>query len=425
MFQMHDRTRRQLGMLAFVVLCLVPTAIVLAYGVAWRLPGQVGKEAGRLSSLLGLKVALQGVEYPRPGVVRYAGLELTDAETQKTVLRCQRLETEWRAQTDKQGQARPCLVLTATEPHLEAEGLSQIWRLVHEVLTCRADRSGMDARLSAGQLALQLGENPLKLVDVCGSLDARTEGTLAEIGFRLAGCEQADGVKLRIGRNRQTQPATTGFALQTGPTPLPCSLLAAVFPMLEPMGPSRFHGDLWASQTPEGWDGGLRGSFSDVDLERLLDGRLPQKIIGTVQVVVDEGRFRHGRLEQLVGSMTGGQGKVSRSLLDAAVKQLRLVRGPEISGAPPLLPYEQLRFRFALDSRGLMLRGECQEEDSGVIFVDRYGPLLGQTDWQTQPVVALVRTLMPGVDSQSIVTQETDWLLRYLPLPAGEPGGTD
>jgi len=73
-----------------------------------------------------------------------------------------------------------------------------------------------------------------------------------------------------------------------------------------------------------------------------------------------------------------------------------------------------------LDSHGLMLRGQCQAADSGVILVDRYGPLLRQTDWQTQPVVTLVRTLMPGIPTQSIVTQETDWLLRYLQLPVAE-----
>lgn len=424
MFQLHDRTRRQLGVLAFVVLCLAPTVMVLFCGVAWHLPGQAAGEADRLSALLGLKVSIEGVEYPRPGVVRYAGLVLTDAETEKTVLRCQRLETEWRTAADQQGQTHPCLVLTAVEPRLEAGGLSQVWRLVHEVLTCRADRAGIDARLSAEQLVLRLGETPLMLSDVHGALDARVEGTLADVRFRLAGGEKADQVKLRIGRDRRTQPATTGFAFQTGSTPLPCPLLAAVFPLFEPLGQSRFLGDLWANQTPEGWDGGLKGWFSEVDLERLLDGRLPQKVIGTVQVAVDEGRFRQGRLERLTGAMVGGQGKVSHLLLEAAVEQLGLARGPEIPGAEPLLPYEQLSLRFAVDSRGLVLRGQCQAEDSGVILVDRYGPLLRQTDWQTQPVVALVRTLMPRIKAQSIVTQETDWLLRYLPLPVAETART-
>lgn len=419
MFQLHDRTRRQLGLLAFVMLCLVPTVIVLASGVVWRLPHQAGREADRLSSLLGLQVSLQKVEYPRPGVIRYAGLELTDAETGKTVLRSSQLETQWHTATGKQERAHPCLILTATDPQLEADGLAQVWRLVHEVLTCRADRAGIDVRLSSAQLTLRLDDSPLKLVDVRGSLDARSEGTMADVHFRLADSEKGEGVKLRIGRNRQTEPATTGFALQTGETPLPCLALATAFPLLKPLGQSRFQGDLWGSEAPGGWSGGLRGWFSDLDLERLLDGRSPQKILGAVQVAVEEGRFEHGRIEQLTGSMVGGQGKISRSLLEAAVTHLGLARSPELPGTEPLLPYEQLRLRFTLDSRGLTLRGQCQEDDSGVIFVDRYGPLLGQTNWQSQPVVALVRTLVPSVGLESPVTKETDWLLRYLPLPEG------
>ena len=62
---------------------------------------------------------------------------------------------------------------------------------------------------------------------------------MADFHFRLAD-EKGEGVMLRIGRNRQTEPATTGFSLQTGETPLPCSALAAVFPLLRPLGQSRF-----------------------------------------------------------------------------------------------------------------------------------------------------------------------------------------
>lgn len=422
MFQVHDRTRRQLAMLAFVVLCLVPTAIVLACGVAWRLPGQVRKEADRLSVLLGLKVSLDGVEYPQPGVVRYAGLTLADGETGKAVLRCQRLETSWRTLVDKQGQERSCLMLTAKEPQLEADGLPQVWRLIQEMLTCRADRAQLDARAFASQLALNLGGKPLALVDVRGSLGTFAEGTQVDVSFRQE-TEKVEGTKIRIARDRKTQPPTTRFALQTGGTPLPCSLLAAVFPSLELLGPqSGYLGYLWAAETPQGWDGGLaKGRFLAVDLERLLEGRSPHKLRGTVQVAIDEAQFQQGRLQLLTGSMVGGQGEVSRSLVEASAEHLALLRGQDVPGAEGLLPYEQLGLWFSLDTRGLTLRGQCAPAGSGAILVDRYGPLLlSQVTDQPQSAASLVRALVPGSLAQVPATREADGLLRCLPLPGAE-----
>jgi hypothetical protein len=422
MFQVHDRTRRQLAMLAFVVLCLVPTAIVLACGVAWHLPGQVRKESDRLGVLLGLKVSLDDVEYPQPGVVRYVGLTLADGETGKAVLRCQRLETSWHKLVDKQGQERSCLMLNPQEPQLEADGLPHVWRLIREMLTCRADRAQIDARVFSSQLALNLSGKQLKLVDMRGSLGLFAEGTQVDIGFRQE-AEKTEGTKIRIARDRKTAPPTTRFALQTGGTPLPCSLLAAVFPSLELLGPqSGYLGYLWAAETPQGWDGGLaKGQFLAVDLERLLNGRSPHRIRGTVQVAIEEAQFQQGRLQLLTGSMVGGQGEVSRSLVETSVEHLALLRGQEVPGTEPLLPYEQLGLWFSLDARGLALHGQCPSAGSGAILVDRYGPLLlSQATSQPQPVASLVRALVPSSIAQVPATREADGLLRCLPLPGSE-----
>ena len=48
MFQLYDRTRRQICIAAFFAFCVAPTLIVLSCGVWRHLPWQVNREAERL-----------------------------------------------------------------------------------------------------------------------------------------------------------------------------------------------------------------------------------------------------------------------------------------------------------------------------------------------------------------------------------------
>ena len=104
MFQLHDRTRRRLTILAFCCLCVIPTILVLGWGLWRRLPGHIGAEARRLGQQLGVKVTLEGIQRLRPRTVLYKGLALIDPETGATLLKCRRLEAQWRASFNPSGE---------------------------------------------------------------------------------------------------------------------------------------------------------------------------------------------------------------------------------------------------------------------------------------------------------------------------------
>lgn len=428
MFQLHDRTRRQLCVLGFFVTCLVPTAIVLAYGVAWHLPGHARQASQRLSGVLGLKVSLQTVEHLRPGVVRYEGLQLTDTETQKVVFRCRRVEISTQTIADEKAGSRECLVLAATEPSLEAEGLKHAWRLLQDLLARRIGDPTVDVRLSADRLIFPTQAAQQAVADLRGWLRTSGEAPGADVTFRLPEAEASQRITLRIVRSTaqdagsQDRPLPGTVAIvQTGTTPLPCSLLTAVLPWTEPLLPSQFRGSFAVAETADGWEGGLEGEFQNVDLQRLFAGRFSHTLTGPAHVSIERAQFRQGRLQQATGAIVAGPGDVSRSLLDATSQQLGLVRGPDANPTRGLLPYQKLGLWFSLDDRGLTLRGLCPPQDSGVILADHYGPLVSQPEWQPQPVAALVRALVSPSDSQVPATRETDGLLRCLPLPGDEP----
>lgn len=423
MFPLYDQTRRRICLAGFVVLCLVPTAGVLAW-CAWRnRPGHVGAEARRLSRELGLAVALGGVHHPRPGVVLYQGLELADPETGQRVLRCRVLEAQWNEIPDEQRRPRSTLVLVAYQPEIEAAAWHGLEQLFGRILQRQTGRPEIHVRLRAGELTLRAGESSQTLTELQGGLQALDGGTQAQLSFRLAGVDVPEPVRIHVARNRQTTPPVTSFALDTGGSAVPCGLLGMGLAGLEQLGPrSQFRGILWASQSfagqrPDGWNGEVTGQLIDVDLGRLVTGRFPHRLSGSGLVTIQSARFQRGRLEAATATVDFGPGVISRSLLRAAVEQLHLIEGAEPAAPGELVPYEQLALAVILDPQGLQLQGRCRAAGLGAILVDRRSRLLSQPVFQPQPVVALLQALVPASEVQVPATRQTDWLMRHLPVP--------
>jgi hypothetical protein len=419
MFRLHDKTRRRICLAGFVVLCILPTAVVLAW-CAWRqMPRHVPAEAARLGRELRLGVSLAGVKHLRPGVVLYEGLELSDPDTDRVVLRCRALEATYRAANSQQ-QGRPLLTLIASQPEIEAAGLEQLRQLLSGVLERRIGHGRFDLRLAANEVTLRAEENTKTLAGLSASIDSSPEGSQAAVSFRLRGIAASKAMQIRIVRSRQVSPPATGFELDTGGAAVPCDLLALGLPVLGPLGPpSRFRGIIWANQVPDSegpdcWAVELTGQFLEVDLGRLLSERFTHKLSGMGQVTIQSARFRCGRLEEVCGFVDIGPGVISRSLIDAAVEQLHLARGVKPQQPEDLVQYEQLAVGFVIDAKGLALQGRCTRTDPGAILVDRYNCLLGGP----------ISPRRPDSGVHVPASRQADWLMRRLPLPEAAPAAS-
>jgi len=422
MFRLHDNTRRRICIAGFFALCVVPTVAVACWCLARHAPGHVAAEARRLGRQLGVKVSLGGVEHIRPGAVLYRSVELSDPETGRSFLRCRVLEAGWKKAANRQAHRADVLVLIASQPEIETDALDDLGRVLRKILRRRTGGPEFDVRLSAGEVTLHRGENSQTLTELYGGIETMASGTDAQIAFRLPGVRMAEPVRIRITRNRQTVPPGSALELDTGGGAVPCGVLGLVLSELSTLGPGcRFRGYLWANQTPgsraaEDWDGELTGQLLEVDLDRVLTDRFPHKLSGTADVMIRRARFRRGRLEEAAGVLTAGPGVISRSLIDAAAAQLALVCPTDTSTLDDLIPYEQLALECVLDAAGLSLQGRC---DAGrrMVLVDRRRCLLGEPPAEPQPVVALLRTLVPQNELQVPATRQTDWLMRCLPVP--------
>jgi hypothetical protein len=414
MFQLHDRTRRWIALTALVVLALPPTVIVLAYGIVWRLPQHVQAEAEQLGDRIGMKVSMKAIRHLRPGLVRYEGLELLNPESGRSVVRCGTLQTGWDQIADAQGHQQPALVLSATDSEIDTAQVEQLWRMADRLFLGRAD-GPLEVRLACGDLQLRLGESRQILRQAELAVTTDSLGTRAELRFRLPGGDASAPVRLRVARDRRTQPPLTRFDLNTGGAAMPCWLLATGLPSFNGLGAeSRYCGVLWAALLPQGWEGGLKGRFSRLDLDRLVTDRFPHKLSGLAEVAIRQAEFHQGRLVKLDGSINAGPGVVSRSLIDDSAQFLRLPAATDPGMVVPELPYQTLAASFVIDNRGLQLHGLCQPEGSKVILAGPYRWIVGEPDVQPQPLAGLLQTLIPVQHIR--VPAGADWLFDRLPM---------
>lgn len=425
MFPLHDNSRRRICLAAFFVLCVVPTLLVLGFGLSRRLPAHARAEAKRLSWQLGARVSLDRVKHVRPGVVLYEGLELSDPENGARILRCPKLRAGWKTSPDPKGQHRSSLVLIASEPEIRADRFDSAWAIFKQVLTRRTGCPGSNVQIKADTMILQESEASHQLTAVRATIERLPDGSQADIQFRLTALETPEPIHIRVIRNHQIDPPATGVGFDTGGGALPCSLATPGIPQLEALGPNcHFCGHFWMNETSKGPAGQLKGDFTNVDIEGLLAQHFSHTVSGPAHLRIEESRFREGRLEEAKGSLVAGPGEISRPLLDTAVDRLGMRHRLEPTRRTQLVAYERLAVSFRIDPFGLQLRGACPPTDSGVILVGPFGTLLGEPVAERVSVAALLQTLASTGEVQVPATRPTGWLMSRLPVAEAQAART-
>jgi hypothetical protein len=417
MFQLYDKTRRRLCVAAFLTLGVLPALLVGGWCGSRHTRGCVLAEAERLGRQLGLKVSIGGMKYLRPGAVLYEQLEAADRETGRPIFRCRLLEAARQMQGGPQAQRRPVVLLTASQPEVDAASLDRVWQCLQRSLCGVCGPLEADVRLSAPDLALRAGDNSQTLTDVAGVLEDLPGGTHARLDFRLAGVHTPEPARIRLVRNCQLSPPASGFELYTGGGELPCNVLAMGLTELQPLGRRcRFRGYIWANETLDGWQGEVTGQLVELDLGGLVSDHFPHKLSGIGAATIESAHFRHGRLEQGNATVVAGPGTIDRSLLTAATDHLGLVAATGVLAGDELVPYQQLAFSATFDAQGLRLQGRCPNAEPGTILSDGRRRLLGEPP-QPVPVVALVQTLVPQSAVQVPASRQSEWLVSHLPVP--------
>jgi hypothetical protein len=411
---MNNATRRASCRLGFLLLCALPTLLLVSWILVSRSSayqtGQKRTLEKRLTLDLGVDVQLESLSRLADGGWLLNGIRLTDPETGRLLASARLLEAR---------HADGTLRIIAAQPEIRVDALHRLGELLHDRLLRDRDAATRSALLAAAELTLAGEDSSQTFTEVHAVLAPTANGPQLSVDFRLAGTAMNEPAQLRLVRNRQLTPPVTGWALHTGSTPLPCSLLADHLPALRHLGPDcHFEGSVWANLTHRGWDGDLSGKFLQLDLYNLVSEPFPHKLTGTAAATLNVARFEQGRLIEASGELRCPHGVVSHSLLAAARDHLQLPLNEDaLSRDEPTVLFQNLALAFRLDEGGLTIAAVRDARQPGVLLQCDAGWLVAEPAAERLPVLGLVRTLVPDSQLQVPATRQTDPLLRSLPIP--------
>ncbi|MEX0978415.1 MAG: hypothetical protein WDZ48_06170 [Pirellulales bacterium] len=410
MFSLHETTKIRLGRAAFVALCVGPTCAVLAWCGFVGTPTYRRMHERAIAANTGCEVRLARVRSPRPGALQYEGLELSDRDTAQPLARLPLVEVASRGGS---------VVVTLPFPAIVNGGrLDAVVKLIGDL--ARGWPQARTLHFEAQNLTLHLRSGDQTFTDVFGQIDGDENRTQAKLTFRraVAGNRAAEPCLLSLTHSRDAM-ATHSIRLTTGSTPLPMAAIAALLPGVERLGKTcHFAGRISASESSGAWHAELAGQLSGIDLDLLVSRQFPHKLTGLGDVRLKSAIVQAGRVESAVGSVTAGPGVISRSLVQSAETHLHIQAADQaLKGRDNLIAYQKLCVGFEIGPQGMTLRGEVPQT-RGAMLIDDRRVLALEPPLASQPVVDLVRTLVPNSEVHVPATRETAGLTGVLPIPS-------
>ena len=408
---MHDTTRRIICRTLFCAVCIVPTLGVLSWIGLRQMPGHVALYAEKLSQDIGMSASMTDVSYPRPDAIQIVGLQLDHPETGERIAHARRV-----VMVRRDGE----FVVKIDGGVLVDSGPALLGEVVFDRVLKRWENQMIPIHLVATDLSLQTGKATYNFRHCAALLSSATAGPRVKLEFRLGNQGNGPPISLQVSRHRNVRPPITQLKIDTRGNQLSNQLLSHYFPGLLALGENcTLQGAGWLTNDVAGWHADWSGELTQVDLDWLFDG-LPHQLSGLADISIMGARLHENRITELAGSASvTGSGTLSRSLLEACVRQLGCSMSPpgDSQVFDEVVPFRELSFAFRIDEAGLYIRGQCHHHSQGTMMQGERGLRLGEPPNQPLAVTDLLKALVPASNVLVPATRETDALLRFLPVP--------
>jgi hypothetical protein len=411
MFLLHDHSRRALCRFGFVLLCLVPTATVLAWGLGHHLPSHIEAACREVTAWTRCPAEIGNVTHPRPGVTILHELILKDVATTEAILRLDQLKIE-----DRGGSLR----IVATRPRVSIAGLPRLWQALAGHMDAWSGEQPLE--FFAGTLDLESAGNTFAFQDVQARLHAADAGPALDAQLRHAGMEAIDPAELHLMWNRGDQ--SLRYDLATGPTPFPCGMASALAPELAVLGPgATFQGRLSVQRTRQGWQGLIGpAQIVDIELEPLVRDYSGRRLTGRARLDLELLRVAQSAIATVDGELRSGPGGIDATVIYSLGDALGVmhVLPSDRRALTDTYLYGELAVGFSINSQGVLLSGKCTGAD-GMLLTDHHGNPIAREPAGRCSVDALVRALTPASAGYVPATRQAERLLKRLPLSEDVP----
>lgn len=411
MFLLHDYARRALCRFGFVLLCLVPTATVLAWSLGRHLPSHVEAACREVSVWTRCPAEISKVTHPRPGVTILHELALKDAATGETILRLDQLKLD-----DRGGSLR----MLATRPRVSLAGLPRLWGALAGHMDGWSGERPLE--FFAGTLDLESSRNSYAFQDVQARLHFADAGPEFEAQLRQAGRENVEPAEMHVAWDREIQ--SLRYDLATGRTRFPCTMASTLMPELSVLGPeATFQGSVSMHRTQQGWEGLIGpAQVSDFELEPLARDYSGRRLTGRARLDVKVLRVTQSAIAAVDGELRCGPGEINAAVIYSFGDALGVAHGlpPERRTFTDTYLYGELAIGFSINSEGLLLRGKCAGAD-GIVMTDHHGTPTVLEPPGRRSIDGLIRALTPAGAGYVPATRQSEWLLKRLPVAEHVP----
>ncbi len=364
---MHQSSKRRLCRLVFLVGCVFPTLAVVAWATAERLPSTRSARLAKVERMLGMRVLVDSLSTPTPGVYRATGVKLKNVETGALTLTADvaTIRSDSGTKVELSGvclAAEELMQLAATAER----SLAVDWPAKVSIHMSRVSWNGDIP--SAALAVLADSDLTIRLNSKGDGSDVLGRELLVKLG------SAPHGPTLTVVRNRQVSPPATQATLNTAGSKIPAQWVAELGGLLAGAKHATFEGEatITHSNTTSGELHGRVDGVSVAELTQLL-------IEAEASIQGLEMQWADGCMVRATGTLVGAAGEMDAAVAQMILSQLYQTWQPAAGlAANEPVAFGHLAVAFAIDTESLSLWGACPAEDPhrSACVLDTHGNLL-------------------------------------------------
>ena len=349
------------------VLGIFPTGFAAIY-VGWtQTPLHRRLVEAELGNLVGRPVRIRSVASPAPGRLRLEELTIQGPADAEPIFLAE--SVLWTRKCHRGSTQHHFLAENCT---LKIGENSAGTTFVNELFFCRqaAPTQPLPKTISAEVRQIRVQYPAGQVLFSAGKLEWQDAGT-ALIGILTLWREEARDqapLEIRVVRDHSGQNLLA-YGVHTGTGGLPVQLLKAFFANLEPWGPkTTFEGYFWVVPDSKNPQTELAGIFHIGDIAEIMGGIWAPFLQGKAQLLLRKARLQGDKWQEGEGVLRAEAGNISQVYVRHLWQSLGLQGWMATAEMPEVLPVEELAFRFAFDSSGVVAVGACADGVEGTLL---------------------------------------------------------
>ncbi|GAB5404131.1 MAG: hypothetical protein Aurels2KO_23620 [Aureliella sp.] len=385
--KMHETAALLLCRAAFVALGFAPVVLVLFWAFAELVPAYRNARTSRwestLGSVIGVSVEIGSVQHVAPKRFRLDNIQLSHPETQLPIAQ---LASATVLQVGENWFVR------CASGQVSLVEMPQLWNVTHDWVLCRPGQLSGEVVVSFDELLVDgdrgqtaFGPSQLSLLPTASEQelqillgpakrDSQSLGS-AVLDGQVAASEELSPALITVSREVvKGQPQTT-ISVDSGSTPLPCSLAFGIAPSLRQLGDdATFQGTAAFLQMQRGWGMWINSqpgektvvyrdrptTFSRVNFGRLTDGT-EASVRGEGAITLSRVCVADYGVQEAVGAVVvnSQRNSVNATFLKHSCASLGLEHNFDFTGMAPglIFPFSKLALQFQYLGEQLRLQG--------------------------------------------------------------------